>query len=155
MIPFPQANVPKLIPLFEAMIAESNLQGRSSQEHCLRRLYEGYGTRNMDVYVDDPEDPKRVIIFGKFPGIVTNEQLGVVLFLYAVPELRGDPATGAMLEEQIKQYMGFFNVDAVLASDWVYKGCQMGTGAFLRKIGFERQEVTYALLNSKKVATPQ
>lgn len=154
MIPFPQSNVPLLMPIFEAMVREAKLEGRSDAQHCMAKLYEGYAGRNMDVYVDDVEDPKRVIIFGTFPGIVTKEKLLVVLFIYATPELRGEVETHAMFEKKIKEHLAFLGCDCVLASDWQLDGCQLGAGALYRKMGMKRQETTYVFMNPLKNPSP-
>ncbi len=152
MTPLPQEKVPGLMPIFESMISEANLSGRSSPSHCMAKLYEGYAGKRMDVFVDDLEDIKHVIIFGRFPGIVTNENLAVVLFIYSVPGVhRGTPESTNAFAQKIEDYSKFWGVDAVLASDWQWRGTQMGVGAFLRRCGFERQETTYAKLVAKPV----
>lgn len=143
MIPLPQSKVGNLLSIFDAMVAEANLQDRSSGQHCLAKLIYGYSQGGMDAYVDDTDAPKHVIIFGKFPGIVTNEKLGVVLFIYSIPAERGTPDSLAAFKEQLDDYMKLSQVDAILGSDWQYRGCQMGVGKFWRESGFERQETVY------------
>lgn len=137
------------MPIFEAMIAESALSSRSSPSHCMAKLFEGYAGRRMDVFVDDLDDIKHVIIFGKFPGIVTNENLAVILFFYSVKTHRGTPESMNAFAQQIENYSKFWPVDAILASDWQFRGTQLGVGAFLRACGFERQETTYVKLVAK------
>jgi hypothetical protein len=149
MDPLPQTKAGNLLPIFEAMVKEGNLQDRSSGQHCLARLLLGYQQGGMDAYVDDSDHPKHVIVFGKFPGIVTAEKLGVVLFAYSVPEERGSAASMGAFREQIDAYAAVAQVDAVLASDWRFGGCNLGTGHFLKSIGFEIQENTFVKIFKK------
>lgn len=148
MKPLPANDIPKLEKLMAAMIAEGNLQERSSVEHCKVKLLEGYGYRNMDTYVDDLSDPKRVIIFGRMNGIVTKEKINSILWIYAVPELR-NKETREMFKSQIEAYENFHPCDAWIASDWQWQGADTGAGAFLRWLGFVPQELVYAKLTTK------
>ncbi len=128
------------------MLKEANLEKRSSVEHCLARIIEGYAKREMDAYADDPLNPKHVIIFGKCRGIVTKEEITTILWIYSVPEERGTPESLAAFKRQIDNYSELFHADVVMGSDWQYLGCKMGTAAFWRSMGFERQETVYVRL---------
>lgn len=152
MEPLPQTKVGNLLPIFNSMVKEANLEERSSGQHCLARLIHGYSLQGMDAYVDDTDNPKHVIIFGKFPGIVTNEMLGVVLFIYSIPEDRGSAESLAAFREQIDAYAQASQVDSLLGSDWQFRGTAMGVGKFWRECGFERQETTYVRVIKKSLA---
>lgn len=142
MKPLPQSATGKLLPLIDKMLVEANLTERSNSVHCHAKLIEGYARKNMDAYVDDLEDPKRVIVFGRMAGIVTAESQIGILWIYALPELRNEE-TREMFKAMIAGYVQAHPANAIFASDWQYKGAQMGTGAFLRSLGFERQEAIY------------
>ena len=150
MKPIPQSLVGNLAPVIGSMLKEANLTERSSVEHCLARILEGYAKREMDAYADDPVNPKHVIIFGKARGVVTKEELTTIFWIYSVPQHRGDPESLAMFQRMIENYSTMFHADAILASDWMFGGCQMGTGKFWRQLGFERQETVYVKLVKKQ-----
>lgn len=142
MIPLPQSKVQKIKPLVEAFIRESKCEDRTTAAHCLERLAQGYLTKTMDAYVDNVEDPRRVVVFGRYPSMPFKEDLIVINFIYAVEEDRLKPETMAAFKEILEKYPQVHSADAMLASSWVYKGSR-GIDAFWRHLGFERQEIIY------------
>lgn len=148
MFAVPQSKIAQIIPLIKLMLEEGNLLQRTTVEYDLARLLQGYVEQNIDAYVDSLEDPKRVVIFGRGQGVVTNEKIIRIYFMYATPELRNEE-TRELFRVLIDYYCKQHPWDALLASDWQFGGCQMGTGAFLRFLGFERQEVVYCKLKPR------
>jgi hypothetical protein len=142
MTPLPQSKLRNIAPLIEAFIRESSCSDRTSVEHCLERLAQGYLCQNMDAYVDDPDAPRKVIIFGRYPGLAVKEELICINFVYAVEEDRLKPETVAAFREVIEKYAEAHPRDSILASSWVYRGSR-GIDAFWRHLGFEKQEVIY------------
>jgi hypothetical protein len=146
MKPIPQSMVGCLTGVIGAMLKEANLGERSSVEHCIARILEGYAKREMDAYADDPANPKHVLIMGKCRGIVTKEEITTILWIYSVPEERGSEESLAAFRNMIDNYSTMFHADAILGSDFQFRGCRMGTAAFWRSLGFERQETVYVKL---------
>lgn len=142
MIPLPQTQIPKIKPLVEAFIAESACVGRTTAAHCLEKIAQGYLTKSMDVYVDNVDSPRRVVVFGRYPGLALKEDLIVVNFIYAVEEDRLKPETLSAFREILEKYPQVHQADAMLASSWVYRNSR-GIDAFWRHLGFEKQEVIY------------
>lgn len=142
MIPLPQTKIHKVQPLVEAFIRESHCSDRTTAQHCLGKLAQGYLTKSMDAYVDDVEAPRKIIVFGRYPSLPFKEDLIVVNFIYAVEEDRLKPETLAAFKEILEKYPQVHQADAMLASSWVYKNSR-GIDAFWRHLGFERQEVIY------------
>jgi len=130
------------------MLVEGRMTDRSSVEHCQTKLLEGYGYRNMDAYVDDINAPRRVVIFGRMHGITTKEKQNAVLWLYASPDFRGEDAF-TMFKEMIESYEKVYPCDAWIASDWIFRGANLGMKFFLRRLGFEPQETVYCKLTAK------
>jgi len=145
MKPLPQTDIEKLKPLIAAMLEEGNMGDRSSVEHCTVKLLEGYGYRNMDAYVDDLDNPTRVVVFGRMNGIVTKEKQVALLWVFATKDRRGEE-TFLMLKEMVESYVKIHTCDAIIASEWVYRGASTGMQVFLRRMGFEIQERVYCKL---------
>ena len=142
MIPLPQSQIQKIKPLVEAFIGESHCSDRTTAQHCLEKIAQGYLTKSMDVYVDSADSPRQVVVFGRYPSLPFKEDLIVVNFIYAVEEDRLKPETLASFKEILEKYPQVHSADAMLASSWVYKNSR-GIDAFWRHLGFERQEIIY------------
>lgn len=142
MIPLPQSQIQKIRPLVEAFIRESHCSDRTTAQHCLEKIAQGYLTKSMDVYVDNADSPRQVIVFGRYPGMALKEDLIVVNFIYAVEEDRLKPETLASFKAILEKYPQVHSADAMLASSWVYQNSR-GIDAFWRHLGFERQEIIY------------
>jgi hypothetical protein len=142
MIPLPQSKLTAIAPLIRAFIGESSCAERTTVEHCLERLAQGYITQSMDAYVDNVESPRQVIIFGRYPGFATKEELIYINFVYSLEEDRLKPETAAAFKNVIEKYCEVHRRDAIVASSWEYRGSR-GIGSFWRSLGFERQEVVY------------
>lgn len=146
--PLPESKIPNLSRIFASMLSEANLERRTDVTKCIETLKNGFKTRTMDAYVDNPEDPKHVLILGKYPGIATAEKLVIVNFIYSVPEERGNPDAEKAFFRTIENYAAIFGADAILASSWCYKGSRR-IDAFWVKNGFEKQEIVYVKLKGE------
>lgn len=142
MIPLPQTKVQKIKPLVEAFIRESKCEDRTTAQHCLEKLAQGYLTKTMDAYVDSVDSPRRMIVFGRYPGLLFPGDMIVVHCIYAPEEDRGKEEVLAAFKEILAKYPQVHSADRILASSWVYKNSR-GIDAFWRSLGFERQEVIY------------
>lgn len=142
MNPLPQTKLRNIAPLLAALISESHCEERTTVEYCLEKLAQGYITQTMDAYVDSVESPRQMIVFGRYPGLATKEELIYVNCIYSVPEDRLKPETAAAFKNVIEKYCEAHRRDAIIASSWEYRDSR-GIGQFWRNLGFERQEVVY------------
>jgi hypothetical protein len=146
MKPIPQSLAANLTKVMTAFVSESRCEGRTDADYCISRLLKGYADRSMDAYADDPVEPKHVIVFSKNQGIVTNEKIVAVQWVYSIPEERGSEESMAAFANMIENYSTMFGADATIASDWVFRGCKTGAAALWKSLGFERQEIVYVKL---------
>ncbi len=151
MKPIPETLLDRLLPVFRQMVDYAHTAGRTTAEGSLQNVRDGYKTRTMDAYADDPENPKHVLILGKYPAISTTEKLVVVNFIWSTPEERGKPEAIAAFKEILFNYADIFGADAILASSWKYKGSRP-IDAFWVSLGFERQETVFVKLKGEGFA---
>lgn len=140
--PLPQSKLSCLVPIIEHRIKESNLSERATLEEEMVKLERGYNARLMAAFVDNFEEPKVALIMSNFPSTVTDGNYAYCLLYYVVPELRGKSEYGKLLITTAEAYGRFHRCDYLIMTSWIYKGAK-GTDAFLKRYGFEPQEVSH------------
>jgi len=123
-------------------IEEANLVGKTTVEHCLAKLEEGYNARSMGAYVDSLESPSCCLIMAHFPGVVMMGTSAFILFAYASPEKRGTPGLFESIVSTAENYAKLNGASSVFGSSWLYKGCR-GIDSLWKASGYEIQESVY------------
>lgn len=145
LYPVPQNKLSCLEALFNSARIEMKMEKRSDPAYTLARVEDGYDTRSMAAYVDSLQDPKHCLVLAILPGIVTNENIAVVILIYSAPEHRNNPDAVKALMETIENYARHERANSIMGSSWKY-GCKRPIDSLWTSHGYTEQETTYVKL---------
>jgi GNAT superfamily N-acetyltransferase len=142
MIPVPKTKLDCLDEILAQAIGEMHFTGRTSVDFIKKQIARGYDMRCAGAYVDDLEDPTRVLLLSNSHGILTDEKIVVVHLIYVDPKDRGNKAALQLMLEMIEGYARLTGCDTIFASSWVYEKSKPCDRVWLRS-GYSPQEVAY------------
>jgi hypothetical protein len=126
----------------QARLEEANLTDRTNVDLVLKAIRTTYASRCAGVYVDDVENPRRVLVMAHYPGSDLMGLQAFVSMLWIDPELRGDIGEAKEMLGYAENYARLNGCAHLVGSSWTYRGAKPIAPLFVAS-GFEPQETIY------------
>lgn len=142
LVPVPESRLDDLLPILKRRVAELVTPIKAEAEVYLEFVKAGYSRRLVAAYVDDLDNPSRILVLSHYPDTWTRSVVCNISLLYTVPEHRGSIAWIKNVVKTAEAYARIYGAAFVLAGSFDL-GSNKKIGSLWKRLGYDEASTSY------------